>query len=68
MVLVSQVIYQNHVVKGSSSFGWEPLKVNHHPTRFGGRRDYVIGDKMVLVCRRNFARPCDQRGMFWCMF
>ena len=50
MVLVSQVIYQNHVVKGSSSFGWESLKVSRHTTRFGGRRYYGIGDKMVLVC------------------
>ena len=33
MVLVSKVIYQNHVVKGSSSFGWESLKVSRHPTR-----------------------------------
>ena len=50
MVLVSQVIYQNHVVKGSSSFWMGATWVSHHPTRFGGRRDYGIADKMVLVC------------------
>ena len=45
MVLVCDVISQDHVIKGSCDFcGWEPLKVSHHPTKFGshshcGRRD-----------------------------
>ena len=52
--LVCHVFKQDYVIKGSDDHndrsGWEPPKVNYHPTMFSGHRHCGIAYIMVLVC------------------
>ena len=52
MVSFCHVTLQDHMIRSSLSclYGYKPLKVCHHPTTFGGHRQYGSGDVMVLVC------------------
>ena len=48
--------------------GWKPLKVSHHPAKFGGHRLCGIRDIMVLVCHmisqdHKIKGLCDSMGI-----
>ena len=49
MVFVHHVTFQDHVIKALYDFVEGPLKVSHHPAKFGGRRHCGKEDIMVLV-------------------
>ena len=62
MVFVSHMTLQDHAL-----FDFTPLKINHHPTMFGGHRHCGNGDIMLLVCRvisqdSMIKRSCDFMG------
>ena len=54
MILVLHVTLQDHVTKGSCEFmSRSPLKVMHHPAKFGGFWHCVSGCVMSPVCYVN---------------
>ena len=44
-------------------YGWEPLKVSHHPIKFGGHKHCTIGDNGFSLSR-DLVRPHEQRIMW----
>ena len=52
MFLVYHVIPNDHGIKGSRKFEWEPLKVSHHPARFCGHSHNGIGDMFSWFKRK----------------
>ena len=50
MVLVSHVISQDHVIKGSCIFIARSPKVSYHSVRSGDHRHSDSGDIKVFVC------------------
>ena len=61
MVLVYQVILQDHVFKGSFEImGRSTSKVSYHPAKFGSHRHSGIREIMVFVLSRDLVRPHDQ--------
>ena len=42
-------------------YGQEPIKVSHHPAKFGNHKHSGSGDVFSLSC--DLAGPCDQRVM-----
>ena len=57
MFWICNVISQDHAIKGSHDFVWEPLKISHHPAKSADHRKYDNGDIMLLVVEeQNFTR------------
>ena len=48
-------------------YGWEPLKVIHHPIKFGGNKHCSIGDNGFSLSR-DLVRTHDQRIMWLCKY
>ena len=49
IILVCHMILNNHMVKESCEF-MEPIKVSHHPAKFGDDKNCCSGDKLLLIC------------------
>ena len=50
MAFVCHVTLQDNVIKGSCNIIEEPIKISHHPVKFGCNRHSCIRDIDVFIC------------------